>query len=52
MRQELYQLGEVAAAIELDKYIKEVSEELKHAEKKLIKLETIGYDLITIIDWQ
>lgn len=52
IRQEAYTLGDVAAALEIDKLIKDVTDELKHAEKKFIKLETIGYDLPTIIDWQ
>ena len=52
MRQKLYEVGEIAAALEIDKLIIDVSEELKHAEKQFIKLEAIGYDLPTIIDWQ
>lgn len=52
MRQELYNLGEVAAASEIDCFIADVDDELVHAEKKLIKLETIGYDIGTIIGWQ
>lgn len=52
MRQKLYEIGEIAAALEIDKLIIDVSEELKHAEKQFIKLESIGYDLPTIIDWQ
>jgi len=52
MRQELCALGEVAAALEIDCFIKEVDDELVHAEKKFIKLETIGYDIETIISWQ
>lgn len=51
MRQELCSLGEIAAALEIDKYIKDVDKELAHAQKKLIKLESIGYDIITIIEW-
>ena len=52
MRQELYSAGEVAAALFIDKYILDVTHELKHAEKVYLKLESIGYDLPTIIDWQ
>jgi len=52
MRQELCTLGEVAAALEIDCFIKDVDDELVHAEKKFIKLETIGYDIGTIISWQ
>lgn len=52
MRLELISIGEVAAALELDKYIIDVSTELEHAEKEFIKLNTIGYDLIEIESWQ
>lgn len=52
MRQELIQLGEVAAALYIDKYIYDVTKELCHAQKKLIKLETLDYDLYFIIEWQ
>lgn len=52
MRKELYEIGEVAAALFIDEYILDVTHELKHAEKILLKLETIGYDAPTILDWQ
>ena len=52
MRQELMQLNEVAAALYIDKYICDVNKELRHAQRKLIHLETISYDLITIMDEQ
>jgi len=52
MRQELCTLGEVAAALKLDCFICNVDKELIHAEKKWIILETIGYDINTIISWQ
>jgi hypothetical protein len=52
MRQELTAIGELAAAMKLDCYICDVDKELHYAEKKLIKLETLGYDLATIISWQ
>lgn len=52
MRQELTTIGELAAAMKLDCYICDVDKELHDAEKKLIKLETLGYDLATIISWQ
>lgn len=52
MFQELTNLREVAAADEVRKYICDVTDELKHAEKKLIKLETLGYDAVTIVEWQ
>ena len=49
MRKELCNIGEVAAALKIDCFIKDVDEELIHAEKKLIKLESIGYDMQYII---
>ena len=52
MRQELMQIGEVAAALYIDKYICDVNKELRHAQRKLIYLETINYDLITIMSEQ
>jgi hypothetical protein len=52
MRQELCNIGEIAAALYIDQYICDVTKELCHAQKKLIKLETTGYDIIKIIEWQ
>lgn len=52
MYKELYNLSEIAAANEINNYINDVDNELKHAEKKSFKLETIGYDILTIIEWQ
>ena len=52
MRQELIQLGEVASALYIDQCICDVTKELCHAQKKLIKLETLGYDIGFIIKWQ
>ena len=52
MRQELCAIGEVAAALKLDCYIKCVDKELIHAEKKHIKFETLNYDISTIIKCQ
>ena len=52
MRQELCNIGEVAAALYIDKYILDVTKELCHAQKKLVRFETIGYDIIKIIEWQ
>ena len=52
MRQELIAIGEVAAATYIEKYIEDVTSELWHAEKKLLQLETIGYDIVTIITHQ
>ena len=51
MRKELEALGEIDAAIEIDEYIRDVSKELSHAEKKLLRMETVGYDMIHIVEW-
>lgn len=52
MRHELMNLGEVAAALHIEKYLQDVDKELSHAQKKLIKLETVNYDWTYIIDQQ
>ena len=52
MYSELTNLKEVAAAIELQKYIQDVDEELSAAQKEQLNLESIGYNLDVIIDWQ
>ena len=52
MYNELCNVNEVAAANEVNCYICGVDEELKHAEKKLIKLETLGYDISAIVNMQ
>lgn len=52
MHKELEENGEIAAAIELEEYIEDVSEELAYAERKNIWLEAIGYDLIAIMKKQ
>ena len=52
MYKELYEIGEIAAANEVNCYICDVDEELKHTEKKIIKLETLNYDIGEIIKWQ
>ena len=51
MRQELCAIGEVAAALKVDCFICDVDEELVWAEKKWMKLETLGYDIGTILKW-
>lgn len=51
MRNELAAIGEIDAAIKIDEYICDVSKELSHAEKKLLRLETVGYDIVHIIEW-
>ena len=52
LRQQLILIGEVAAALYIDQYICDVTKELCHAEKKLIRLETVNYDLEYIINLQ
>lgn len=52
MRQELIQLGETASALYIDQYIIDVDNELQDAQNKLMRLETINYDLIEITNWQ
>ena len=52
MRQELCNIGEVAAALELEQYILDVTEELADAEKQLLHIATINYDLIEITSWK
>lgn len=52
MYQELVSLGDIAAASEICKYIDDVSDELKHAERKLLELKAIDYDIFTITQFQ
>lgn len=52
MRQELAALNEIDAAIKIDQYICDVSEELSIAEKQLLNLEAINYDMSIIIPEQ
>ena len=49
---ELYDLGEVAAAMYVARLIEDVSEELAGAQAKFLDLEAHGYDMVTIIDEQ
>lgn len=46
---ELLNLNEVAAAKFIEKYVKEVSKELRQASHMMIYLETINYDMIEIV---
>lgn len=48
----LIEMGEPAAAEFVLCYVKDVDEELKHAEGKRLTLESVGYDLITIVGEQ
>ena len=52
IRQELALQGEVAAALQIDQYILDVDEELEDAQKKLMRLEIINYDLVEVMNWQ
>lgn len=52
MWKELHSINEVAAAKFLEQYIEDVTEELHFAEKTLFLLETISYDMVTIITHQ
>lgn len=49
---ELYDLGQVAAALEISYYLEDVSNELMRAREKYMDLESYGYDLVEIIDEQ
>lgn len=49
MRRELNTINEVAAAMIVDDFICEVDKELEYAEKKQIKLETLGYDINALL---
>lgn len=49
---ELIDLGELASADEFSHQLEDVSEELKNAERKQLNLETIGYDIIHIMEEQ
>ena len=52
MYKELCDLGEFADAAKIKCYICAVDDELIHIEKKIIKLETIDYNINTIVGWQ
>lgn len=52
MYKELENAGEIADAAKIKYYIQAVDEELIHIEKKIIKLESIDYNINTIISWQ
>ena len=49
---ELYDMGEVCAALMIADLLKDVDGELKCAQDKYINLETIGYDINTIVKEQ
>ncbi len=52
MQQELENLHEVSAALYINNFILDVTKELRQAEKHLIELESINYDMTKIIEWQ
>jgi hypothetical protein len=49
---ELVALGEIAAALEIKKYIEDVDEELAEACQKNLELKIIDYDIVYILDEQ
>ena len=49
---QLCELGEIDAAIHIQQYIKDVGEELAGAQSTYIDLESMGYDIVYIIDQQ
>lgn len=51
MWQKLTEINELDAARKVDQLIHSVSSELHDIEKLKIKLETINYELITILEW-
>ena len=49
---ELYDAGDVCAALKVSYFLKDVSKELKHAREKLIDLESTTYDITLIVSEQ
>ena len=49
---DLYDQGEICAAMKIAWFLEDVSKELKHAQKKQIDLDSSGYDLSEIIKEQ
>ncbi len=49
---QLYEQNEINAALKIADLIKEVSQELEHARKTQINLESSGYDIIYILEIQ
>ena len=49
---QLYEMDEINGALEVASLIKDVSQELANAQEKYIDLESMGYDIVCIIDWQ
>ena len=49
---QLYELGEINCATKIAEYIEDVSNELAAAQEEQINLESMGYDIVYIIDQQ
>ena len=45
-------MKEICAALKIKEFLKDVDNELIVAQKKYINLETIGYDIISIVEEQ
>lgn len=50
--QQSLELGEINAAIKIAELVKDVSDELAYAREQQINLESMGYDIVYIIDQQ
>ena len=49
---QLYELGEINCAFKIGYFIEDVSKELADAQEQQISLESIGYDIVYMTDWQ
>lgn len=49
---ELYDLGDISAALKIAYFLNDASKELEYAESKMIDMENIGYDLGAIVNEQ
>ena len=49
---ELFSLGEIASMIELEKYVKDVDNEIEEGYKKIASLKSINYNISNIYDEQ
>ena len=52
MYNELTNINEIAAALKISKYLREVDDELHEIQKKLLWLESINYNLEVILPEQ
>lgn len=52
LHKQLMDLGELAAALYFEKMLKRVDKELAHAETFFLELETVGYDLVHMVEEQ